>query len=164
MTTETNEQIFAECLDFMGSQSVMSLATSKDNKPWVSDLLYVIDEDGRLYFLSSPLSRHVENLEMNARVSISIHAPYIDWCSIKGVQCEGEVIELDQVSKEQAEKLYYDRYADIAQLLKNPQTEQEQKISDAYKKTRFYQVKPFFMRLIDNQSGFASRREWNGQI
>jgi uncharacterized protein YhbP (UPF0306 family) len=155
-----DDEVFVDCLEFLRDQAVMTLASCKDNKPWACDLLYVADDQGCLYFLSAPGTRHVGNLEANELVSVSVHAQYTSWFSIKGVQCEAVVTRLDDSRRDRVEQLYYERFTDIGELIRNPQSEDEKKISQAYQKIAFYCVKPHFMRLIDNREGFATRREW----
>jgi uncharacterized protein YhbP (UPF0306 family) len=47
----------------------MSLATSKDNKPWVCEVHYAFDEDLNLYYRSTTSRRHSEEIAANPNVA-----------------------------------------------------------------------------------------------
>ncbi len=45
------EELKQRVLNFLKSQTKASIATNKENNPWVSDLYYITDNFGNLYFL-----------------------------------------------------------------------------------------------------------------
>ena len=52
--------------------SVIVLATTKGDQPWVAPLEYMADEDLNLYFFSSTNARHVRHLEANSSVAATV--------------------------------------------------------------------------------------------
>lgn len=50
----------------------MSLATSKDGKPWVCEVHFAYDEDLNLYFRSTPARRHSQEIAANPNVAGNI--------------------------------------------------------------------------------------------
>ena len=54
----------------------MSLATVKDNKPWVCEVHFAYDNDLNLYWRSTPDRRHSMDLEQNPNVAGNIVATY----------------------------------------------------------------------------------------
>lgn len=50
----------------------LSLATSKDNHPWVCEVHFAYDEDLNLYFRSLPSARHSEEIAANPYVAGNI--------------------------------------------------------------------------------------------
>jgi len=50
----------------------MSLATSKDNKPWVCEVHYAFDEELNLYFRSLTSRRHSQEIAVNPNVAGNI--------------------------------------------------------------------------------------------
>ncbi len=54
----------------------MSLATSKDNKPWVCEVHYAFDEDLNLYFRSTTDRRHSQEIADNPSVAGNIVRPH----------------------------------------------------------------------------------------
>jgi len=47
----------------------LSLATSDDNVPWITEVHLSYDEEYNFYFLSQPTRRHSEELAKNRKVS-----------------------------------------------------------------------------------------------
>jgi uncharacterized protein YhbP (UPF0306 family) len=52
--------------------TVVVLATTDGDKPWVAPLEYMADEDLNLYFFSSTEARHVRHLEANSAVAATV--------------------------------------------------------------------------------------------
>lgn len=50
----------------------MSLATVKDNKPWVCEVHFAYDNDLNLYYRSTPARRHSQEIADNPRVAGNI--------------------------------------------------------------------------------------------
>ena len=48
------------------------LATTDGEVPWVAPLEYMVDDDLNFYFFSTDDSRHVRDLESNARVAVAV--------------------------------------------------------------------------------------------
>ena len=75
-------------LSYLQSHHVMTLATQGPAGLWAAAVFYV--NDGlTLYFLSSPTSRHSQNLETSGRVAATIQEDTHDWRAIEGIQLEG---------------------------------------------------------------------------
>lgn len=51
---------------------LMSLATVDESGPWVSDLVFVADDDLTIYWLSQPNTRHSQAILKNSQVAASI--------------------------------------------------------------------------------------------
>jgi len=73
---------------YMEIHNTLSLATEKDGAPHAATVFYV-NTGFEIYFLSSPSTRHGENLAHNPRVSATIDEDYSNWLLIKGMQLEG---------------------------------------------------------------------------
>lgn len=54
------------------SASYITLATSKDDKPWLSPVTFWLDEFNNIYCVSHIDSKHVQYIKKNKHVSISI--------------------------------------------------------------------------------------------
>lgn len=54
----------------------MSLATVKDNKPWVCEVHFAYDDELNLYWRSNPNRRHSKELEQNPNVAGNIVATF----------------------------------------------------------------------------------------
>lgn len=58
--------------EFLILGSVMQLATSVDNNPWISTVYYVADNERNIYWLSLPERRHSQEVIRNPKVAIAI--------------------------------------------------------------------------------------------
>lgn len=81
-------------LDFMNSNTILSLSTSTSDSPYICNLFYVCDDDLNIYFLSSKKTRHAQELKDNPRVAVSIYDPLsAPGKSVIGLQATGKVSE-----------------------------------------------------------------------
>jgi uncharacterized protein YhbP (UPF0306 family) len=62
----------AKIREYLPNVIHMSLATSKDNQPWVCEVHFAYDEDLNLYWRSLPSRRHSQELAANPRVAGNI--------------------------------------------------------------------------------------------
>ncbi|MDN5274652.1 MAG: hypothetical protein JWP06_553 [Candidatus Saccharibacteria bacterium] len=86
----------------------MSLATVKDNKPWVCEVHFSYDDDLNIYFASSVDSRHGQEITANPHVSANIVTQHHKDQKTRCVDFEGTATIL---SGEEAEKTAYQAYA-----------------------------------------------------
>lgn len=77
----------------------MSLATSRDNKPWVSELHYVFDDDLNLYFRSLESRRHSEEINDNKCVAGNIVRQHRADDKPRGVYFEGKAEILREIDE-----------------------------------------------------------------
>jgi len=145
-----------QVLDYLASHNTMTLATCAGEMPWAATVFYASD-DLKLYFFSSPESRHCQNLTANSRVAVTIQEDYKDWRLIKGIQLEGNVALVDSViEKAKAIAVYARKYPAVIKLFTNPTSGVYHK---AFLKVKFYCVIPERLFYIDNAQGFGKRQE-----
>ena len=152
MSTELENQVLA----YMETHNTMTLGTCSGDVPWAATVFYV--NDGfRLYFFSVPDSRHCQNLAANPGVAVTIQEDYRDWMTIKGIQLEGRVFQIDSViEKGKAMAAYGRKYPEVIKVFTNPQNALFYK---AFLKVQFYCVIPDRVFYIDNEQGFGKRQE-----
>jgi uncharacterized protein YhbP (UPF0306 family) len=152
MSDELKQQI----IDYMETHNTMTLGTCRDNVPWAATVFYA--GDGlRLYFFSSPDSRHCQNLAANPHVAVTIQEDYRDWRKIKGIQLEGTVTEVNSlIEKGKAMAVYARKYPEIIKLFTDPASGI---FYQAFLKVKFYCVVPQRIFYIDNEQGFGKRQE-----
>lgn len=138
-------------LALLGEHHVMTLATVGADGPWAAAVFYA-HEDLRLYFLSSPTSRHAENLARDARAAATIQRDYDDWPGIRGLQLAGTVRAVAREDEARVRALYQSRYPLIGGGAGMPR-----KLLEALDKIRWYEFVPKDIHLIDNTLGFAHR-------
>jgi len=152
MADDLKQQI----LNYMESHNTMTLGTCGENVPWTATVFYASDGLD-LYFFSDPQSRHCQNLEGNSKVAVTIQEDYGDWRKIKGIQMEGEVVEVgSMIDKAKAMAVYARKYPGIIKLFSDPGTGI---LNRAFLKVKFYCVKPKRVLYIDNEQGFGKRQE-----
>lgn len=80
----------------------MSLATSKDNKPWVCDVHFAFDEDLNLYFRSLTLRRHSQEIAENSNVAGNIVTQhFLNQPGVRAVYFEGTAKMLEAGDEQQ---------------------------------------------------------------
>ncbi|MDT3737209.1 MAG: pyridoxamine 5'-phosphate oxidase family protein [Denitratisoma sp.] len=138
-------------LAFLGEHHVMTLSTVGTDGPWAAAVFYAHD-DLKLYYLSSPTSRHAEHLAADPRAAATIQRDYDDWPGIRGLQLEGTVREVAREDEARVRALYQERYPLIGGGAGVPR-----KLLEALDKIRWYEFVPKDIHLIDNTLGFAHR-------
>jgi uncharacterized protein len=151
-----SDELKQQFLDYLKSHNTMTLATCAGDLPWAATVFYASD-DLRLYFFSTPDSRHCQNLAANPRVAVTIQEDYKDWRKIKGIQLEGKVALVDGVlEKAKAMAIYAGKYPEVIRLFTDPASGLFYK---AFLKVKFYCVSPERAFFIDNEQGFGKRQE-----
>lgn len=87
----------------------MSLATVKDNKPWVCEVHFSYDGQLNLYFGSSITTRHAQELMANPHVSGNIVTQHHKNQKVRCVDFEGTA---EALTGEEAERTAYQAYVD----------------------------------------------------
>jgi uncharacterized protein len=137
-------------LAYLRRHHVMTLATHGPDGPWAAAVYYANDGFS-LVFLSSPTSRHCGNLASNPRAAATIQEDYADWKAIKGVQLEGNVVQLHDADESAARALYAKKFP----VARSAGTA----LAQALKKVRWYRLAPERLHFIDNAAGFGHRDE-----
>lgn len=66
----------------------MSLATSHENTPWITEVHFSYDDDLNIYFRSKPHRRHSEEIKKNNKVSGNIIKQHILKEDVSGIYFE----------------------------------------------------------------------------
>jgi uncharacterized protein YhbP (UPF0306 family) len=132
----------------------MSLATAKDNKPWVCEVHFVYDDDLNLYFLSKPSRRHSQEIAANPNVAGNIVKQHAIGEKPRGVYFEGAAERLDNIDENSiAYKLYVQRFNRGQKML--------DEIMNDEQGHKFYKIKPSSFVLFDTVNfPENSRQEW----
>jgi uncharacterized protein YhbP (UPF0306 family) len=77
----------------------MSLATSRDNKPWVCEVHFAYDDELNLYFRSMSDSRHCQEIEQNPNVAGNIVTQHFKNQKPRGTYFEGTAEMLSDVDE-----------------------------------------------------------------
>jgi uncharacterized protein YhbP (UPF0306 family) len=137
-------------------QRTLVLATS-DPGPW-SAPVYFVFRQGRLYFLSSPRSRHVTAALAGGRCAGSVHRDGGDWRDIVGLQMEGTVVEVPEGSEAvDALAAYAGKFPAVKDLL-GREAPDLRRFGDVLG-ARLYAFVPERAFHVDNRAGLVGRQE-----
>lgn len=148
-----NDDLRQQATDYLQQHNVLTVATHGPAGVWAAAVFYV--NDGfTFYFLSSPTSRHSQNMAVQPIVAGTVQSEYYDWADIKGVQLEGEVTRLKGEARMEAIRLYGEKFPIVAQLHQAPSA-----IVAAFSKAAWYRLNPSRLYFLDNSHGFGHRAE-----
>jgi uncharacterized protein len=147
-----DEALRTAVLEYLARHNVLTLSTCGAGGPWAAAVFYV-NEGLRLYFLSSPRSRHALDLAADSRAAGAIQEDYRDWPEIKGIQLEGRVAPVPEGEMERVRALYGAKFPVVANAAAAPP-----EIAQALASVRWYALTPDALHFIDNSKGFGQRR------
>jgi len=75
--------------EYLAKASVLSLATIRDDKPWICNVWYGFDEAMNIYWFSSIRRRHSLNIKQNPFVAGAMCYPQTPQDAVRGLQFEG---------------------------------------------------------------------------
>lgn len=147
--------------DFLRQHNTLTLATiGPAGEPQVAAVFYVADDELNLLFLSSPESRHSRNLIREPKVAATIQADGQDWQEITGLQIEGTAAEIGGARENaRVARLFAERF-DFLRALRGDEDEGVPvALRGPMANSRFYILRPAWIRLIDNSLGFGHKEE-----
>ncbi len=76
-------------ISILDGSYLMSIATVDENGPWVSDVVYVNDDDFNIYWLSQESTRHSNAILKNPKVAATITLSNVGGTPNIGLQIQG---------------------------------------------------------------------------
>lgn len=143
-----DETVQARALAYLATHQVMTLATYGLEGVWATAVFYV-NVGFNLFFLSAGHTRHAQNITAVSHIAATIQEDYKDWSAIKGIQLEGEVIQLTGTNRQQAIAYYQQKYPYVSP--NNPQ------LATALQRVNWYRLTPTRLYFIDNSVGLGHR-------
>lgn len=137
-------------LAYLANHQVMTLATNGPHGIWAAAVFYVNDGFD-LTFLSAGYTRHAQNMTAVPHVAATIQEDYRDWEKIQGIQLEGRISLLADVSRETAISRYRQKYPFLANA--------DEKMQAALAQVNWYLLQPERLYFIDNRLGLGHRDE-----
>lgn len=145
-------------LKYLGSHNTLALATLHENAPHCAAVFYV-NIGFKLYFVSSPTSRHGIDLSHLAHVSATINEDYALWRSIKGIQLEGTVRKMGGIwTNGRLAIAFTKKFPDVTDFFSSPR-QLGKEIVAKVQGVEFYELSPSRLKYIDNELGFGHREE-----
>jgi uncharacterized protein YhbP (UPF0306 family) len=137
------------------AHTTLTLAYADAEGPQACAVLYAVTPTGSLVFVTAPTTRHGRALAAGraARVAFTVQADGQEWSALTGVQGRGEVTGLADGSAERAAAwaAYTERF---------PFVTEDDRLRAALAATALWELRPDWLRLIDNRLGFGSKEEW----
>ena len=124
----------------------MTLATTDGHKPWAATVVYVVDPQFILYFMSGLGSLHAKHIATNPHVAITI----TDYDPPNGVQIDGLACLLDEREYPRVTDLLYRRKYPGADA-EEPKPEYLQSEAVLASPRRLFKVKPVEVYLWDKE-------------
>lgn len=158
MNGEASERLWA----FLQAHNTMTVATvGPAGEPQAAAVFYAADRNLNLYFLSSPNSRHSQNLLREPRVAATIQADGQQWQEIQGLQIEGSACPVEGSRQIiHAWRVYAGRFPFLKGLVDGAVNRIPQVLRGPVANSRFYVLEPNWIRLIDNRQAFGYKIEW----
>lgn len=115
--------------DYLPNVVHLSLATSRNNKPWVCEVHYAYDDDLNLYFRSLASRRHSQEVADNMNVAGNIVKQHQLDEEVVGVYFEGRCQIVDDRTEQEAAVAYFqDRMGMGPEIVDDAQAEGGHKI------------------------------------
>lgn len=141
-------------VDIFNTNQYMTLATSDgQGNPWVSPVVYTLDKNFNLYFMSLPDSKHIKNIVKNPVVSVAIFDSHQEFGEGVGLQILGkaEIIKAHQAVS--VFRLYFGRKWSYGKL---ENVKNFERFFRVYK-YRFYKVSPTDIWMNDPRCEYDKR-------
>lgn len=131
-------------VEFIKEHHVMTLATSKENKPYCANCFYAyLKDENAFVFTSDEDTKHIQDsLEQNyVAGSVVLETKTVG--KIQGIQFNGVLLKLENELHKKAKKLYLKRFP-YAVLMK----------------TTLWVLELSFIKMTDNRLGFGKKLIW----
>ncbi|MFE1771808.1 hypothetical protein [Streptomyces sp. NPDC059008] len=108
--------------------------------------------DPVLYFVTATTTRHGRALaEPGARVAFTAQRDGQEWSGLTGLQGRGHCRPLTGAERAAGWRIYTERF---------PFVEASDRLRAALERTTLWELRPDWLRLIDNGQGFGHKEEW----
>jgi uncharacterized protein YhbP (UPF0306 family) len=122
--------------------------------PQACAVFYALTGDGALVFVSARSTRHGRALAADGRLAFTAQAEGQQWATISGVQGRGTCTPLTGAARDAAFSSYAERF---------PFVTEDQRLGAALAGADLWELRPTWLRLIDNSQGFGHKQEWSAE-
>nr|WP_236656562.1 pyridoxamine 5'-phosphate oxidase family protein [Streptacidiphilus jiangxiensis] len=140
-------------LTALRAHTTLTLAYADTDGPQACAVLYAVTGAGALVFVTAATTRHGRAFADDPRVALTAQADGQEWTRLTGVQGRGLVRRLPEGGEERAAAwaAYTERF---------PFVTQDARLGAALAATALWELRPTWLRLIDNGRGFGTKIEW----
>ncbi|MCK7627343.1 pyridoxamine 5'-phosphate oxidase family protein [Streptomyces sp. RS10V-4] len=142
----------------LAGHTTVTLAYADEDGPQACAVLYAAGRaaDGApvLYFVTAVHTRHGRALSRpGARVAFTVQRDGQEWSGLTGLQGRGGCRVLDGAERDAGWRTYTARFPFVAE---------DPRLRAALERTALWELRPDWLRLIDNTRGFGHKEEWRG--
>jgi uncharacterized protein YhbP (UPF0306 family) len=154
MTTTRCPDAIREAL---AAHTTMTLAYADEDGPQACAVLYACGGAAAghgpvLYFVTATTTRHGRALSRpGARVAFTVQRDGQEWSGLRGLQGRGGCRPLDGAGRAAGWRAYTERF---------PFVVASDRLRTALERTTLWELRPDWLRLIDNGQGFGHKEEW----
>ncbi len=141
------------------AHNTISLATSRDGKPWAASVFFASDKNLNLFFVSDDHTHHARDIGNGSAVVATANVDCAQWSDVKGLQISGFAEPITGMERVGALQHYLLKFPDVKALFETPRGKDEETIARRLKSATLYRVKPRWIRLIDNSQWFGYKLE-----
>lgn len=142
----------------LAAHTTLTLAYADDDGPQACAVLYAPGGDAAaplLYFVTARSTRHGRALARpGARVAFTAQRDGQEWSGLTGLQGRGRCRELTGTARATGWNAYTGRFPFVAG---------EERLRAALERTALWELRPDWLRLIDNGRDFGHKEEWRPQ-
>ncbi|WP_189306856.1 pyridoxamine 5'-phosphate oxidase family protein [Streptomyces albospinus] len=140
----------------LDGHTTVTLAYVDEDGPQACAVLYAAgaaaDGAPALYFVTADTTRHGRALgESGARVAFTVQRDGQEWSGLTGLQGRGRCRPLSGAERAAGWRVYTARF---------PFVEASDRLRAALERTALWELRPDWLRLIDNGQGFGHKEEW----
>ncbi|GAA3160621.1 MULTISPECIES: pyridoxamine 5'-phosphate oxidase family protein [Streptomyces] len=139
----------------LAAHTTLTLAYADDDGPQACAVLYAPGGDASaplLYFVTAHSTRHGRALARpGARVAFTAQRDGQEWSGLTGLQGRGGCRELTGAARMAGWNAYTGRFPFVAG---------DERLRAALERTALWELRPDWLRLIDNGRGFGHKQEW----
>lgn len=144
-TRDINDPRF---LKFIRKHHVLTLCTSKNNKPWCCSCFYAYDtQENCFVFTSDSDTRHIKESLSNEEVSANIYLETIILGKIQGLQISGKIKRIPNSSKSSLKGTYRRKFPFTILVT-----------------TSLWALYPNSLKLTNNTLGFGTKLIWENDL
>lgn len=149
----------------LGAHTTMTLAYADEDGPQACAVLYAADAAGGetgggaagagpvLYFVTATGTRHGRALAgSGGRAAFTAQRDGQEWSGLTGLQGRGRCRVLDGAERAAGWQVYLARFPFVAG---------SERLRGALERTSLWELRPDWLRLIDNGQGFGHKEEWS---
>jgi hypothetical protein len=161
VTATADQPLRDAIVALLGRHATATLATADaGGRPWAATVFFASDADLNLLFVTDPRTRHGRDLAASGRAAATVGPDVATWDDVLGVQLEGVAAVLEGPERDAALACYLAKFPDVGRLFAAPRNDGERLIGERLRRTAFWQLRPEWLRLVDNRRGFG----WKGEL